>query len=89
MLVLGLLGWMIGGYLVVCISLMIHMFNAERKGYEAMKYLEENLYPVAIEILHSKSGIAALVLGLLIWPVRWIQFLIDIPNYYEAYELKH
>lgn len=89
MLLLGLVGWwMLGGYLIICASLAIHITNAERKGYEAWKYVAEHDSTVGADLIQTKSGIANVLLGLLVWPIGWVRFLISIPDRYDAYELK-
>lgn len=84
MLILLLLGWMLLGFVTIFIVLIIHLFRAEMKGYDALewwKYRNEKTF--SDDHLCFKF-----ICGLFIWPARLGQFLAEIPELYETYELK-
>lgn len=90
--VLGLLGWMISGYLVMVATITIHVFKAEAKGYAAFKYFGDHVEDVTEEVgemFQKQESFLQLVWGLIVWPVRWTSLMDEFPKLYEEYELKH
>lgn len=81
---------MFGVYLLIGIVTMyveafMHLYLAERNGYEAIKFWSEN-GPVILGSVDNLPG--QYILGVIIWPVRAIEFALATPQYYELYELK-
>ena len=83
MLILYLLGWMVLGYISVFVALMIHLLRAINNGYDPVDFW--NNY-IADFKGNTKFKAIKLIFGLIIWPVRLIQFLTWIPELYEMYD---
>lgn len=81
---------MFGVYLLIgmatlYVEAVMHLVMAEKQGYEAIKFWSEN----GSVILESDSNLPAnFLIGIIIWPVRAIQFAMGVQQYYELYDLK-
>lgn len=80
--VLLVLGYVVLGFLCIWAAAFIHLLTAEKRGYRACAYWEENIFPV---IKNEKYRTLKVIFGLIIWPVRFIQFLLSIKRLYEEY----
>ena len=83
MLILYLLGWMVLGYCTMCVALLIHLWRAIDKGYDPVDFWNDYLKEFKGE---TKFKGIKLIFGLIIWPVRVMQFLTWIPELYEMYD---
>lgn len=83
-MLLLLLGYLLLGCITIYGAVTIHLFRAYYKGYDVIKWWKENYdldNPLATN--NDKFGFA---IGLLLWPVRLVEFLSMIPDLYEQYE---
>lgn len=85
-MLLTFIGWILTG-LIGCYGVSIgHLLIAESKGYEAIKFWENNTDRILEQYDTSMSG---LIMGVLVWPIRIWRFLtVIVPYGYENYELK-
>lgn len=77
--------YLVGGFVVVYASVFIHLVRAWNKGYDVVKYWKEQELENEFE---EPMDYAKFAWGLIIWPVRLIEFLDEIPDLYEQYELR-
>lgn len=80
-----LLGWMLGGLLIMYVVVFTHLLIMERKGFAACDWWRERI-PGMLNGINYK--VIRFIFGLIIWPIRLIQFLMFIPDTYETYETK-
>jgi len=83
MLVLGFLGYLVIGYASLFVVVMIHIIKAEKAGYDCLNWWGKHTANIGNQIDDN------FIIGLIIWPVRLMQFIIDIPEYYEQYGFKY
>lgn len=89
LVLLGILGYAVIGYLAILAAVLIHVISAEKDGYEALKYWMDNLNVVNEAKCIVKNDTLRLIYGLMIWPVRLVEFWSSIPSLYEQYDLKY
>lgn len=80
--VLLILGYIVLGFLCLWTAAFIHLLIAERRGYRACDWWQENIFPQLKNVKHRTLKI---IFGLFIWPVRLIQFLLSIKRLYKEY----
>lgn len=78
---LKLIIWLLSGFVVIMVVSYVHLYDAEKRGYDAINYWCN--YSVN---MHFSP--ACFIFGLIIWPIRVAQFVIGIPDLYEVYDLK-
>lgn len=84
-MLINLILWMFIGFVAIYVAAFIHLIRAEFKGYKACEWWNIN----GKRILSETEQIEfKFVIGLVIWPVRIVQFWYVIPKLYEAYEHK-
>ena len=83
-MLLLILGYMLFGFCAILGAVTIHFFRADAKGYDVLKWWREN-YDLK-HPLSTNSDKFGFVVGLLLWPIRLVNFLNIIPNLYEQYE---
>ena len=76
--------WLVLGIASIGIAAVAHVILAEKRGYEALKFWGE----VELEKISTREVVVKIIFGLLIWPVGLINFMMDLPKYYDMYELK-
>ena len=84
MIILKLMLWMMIGFCVIYVVIIVHLVRATMKGYDAMGWWKRNSPP----LFGSSDHVSQTTLGLMIWPIRLYEFISSIPQYYEEYELK-
>lgn len=85
MIILKLLAWMIMGFITIYATVLIHFIVAERGEYDPGEWWSKH----TPELLGEMNYIwLRFIFGLIIWPIRVIQFCMSIPWLYEQYELK-
>jgi hypothetical protein len=82
---LYLLIWIVVGLIAIFATAGIHLWTAEKMGYKALEWWDNytpNLYA-------SYTGNLPLdvMIGVLIWPVRIIQFSLNLKDYFSMYDL--
>lgn len=83
MLVFGL--YLLTGLITIYVATIMHLVIAEKKGYAAVDFWYTNGKPM-LEAEDNLGG--SFMIGLIIWPVRLVQFALDTPYYYDMYEEK-
>lgn len=88
MLLLKLLGalvlWMVIGYVIITGILIIHIILANRKGYDAFRWLDDYIAWKSSLIGSRFEYVCGLIIGFLIWPVRLIIFIMrDASSIYD------
>ena len=79
--------YLFSGIISVSAAVIIHLAKAEGDGYDALNWWSEHKFDAIHE--HRTTNTLLLVLwGIIIWPVRIIQFIRGIKKYYAKYELK-
>ena len=84
MLVLGFLGYLASGFVSLWLAVVIHMIKAESAGYDCLNWWKERISAEGDNLIDE-----SFIIGMLLWPLRLTQFIIDIPNYYEEYGFKY
>lgn len=84
---LMVIGYLLSGVVAMSIAAIIHLVTAEKKGYEAIEFWYIKGAPVAFD--YCKENKHSVIFGLIIWPVRLVQFYMDTKEYYELYNLKY
>lgn len=72
------------GLVTVCATILAHILIAERRGYRAFNYWEDEVFPNI-----SKISGQQWVWSILIWPIRVFQFIVVSHVLYEAYRHKN
>ncbi len=86
--VLGLLGWMVLGFIVIWAASATHLIKATRSGYKPVEYYWEHQHSVVKGLVRNNNCIAAILWGSVIWPARLVWAINDYyPHLYEQYEL--
>lgn len=77
--------YLIVGFITVVGVLSIHLIRAELKGFAAFDWWDKHdpLYGETRE-----SFLIKFLFGMMIWPIRVIQFVMEIEDLYEAYDRK-
>lgn len=77
--------YLIVGFITVVGVLSIHLIRAELKGFAALDWWDkyDPLYGETRE-----SFLIKFLFGMMIWPIRVIQFMMEIDDLYEAYDHK-
>lgn len=83
---LYLLVWILAGYLTMFVAMYVHLVTAEGKGYKALEWWMTNL-SLMMEGDDQKYFGIKLIFGLVVWPVRFIQFTLDLGYYYSMYDV--
>lgn len=78
------IGYLLFGLLAIFGAVTIHVFRAYSKGYDVLKWWREN-YDLEHQ-LSTNSDKLGFALGLILWPVRLVEFLRNIHYLYEQYE---
>lgn len=88
MLLLYVLIYLIIGIMAISTLVIIHMVRAIRRGYNI-----ETIYTVHIELnrglwssCNKPRCIARYILGVIIWPIRCVQFLRNDEQYMNMYK---
>ena len=71
------------GVVVLYGVILAHFITSEMKGYKSIEWWTEHNSDMRKDISWQK-----VIFGLIIWPVRIIQFLLSIQKLYEAYSQK-
>lgn len=78
--------YLLTGVIAVSVMSAGHLISAELKGYEAIKWWDEN---EPFGKVWSSTSKVDLITGLLIWPVRVVYGCwVLIPEWYEQYDRK-
>ena len=80
-----LLAYLVGGYLTIFVAVLTHFIVADKQGYDVLKWWQSEL---SSGVFSNGDTVFDLIWGLFVWPVRLINFLINLPWYYEQYDLK-
>ena len=76
--------YLLTGLITIFSVSFCHLYKAEKDGYEALKWWNENSHLLAKEIT-----VKSYILGLMIWPIRLYYFTFKlVPILMEHYELK-
>ena len=76
----------IGTFLAV---VSLHLYIAERNGYEAVNWWYKRVKNISPDEYHFKSSKnLSFIFGLVIWPIKVTMFIIDMPKYYDLYDRK-
>ena len=77
--------YLIVGFITVFGVLSIHLIRAELKGFAALDWWDkyDPLYGETRE-----SFLIKFLFGIMIWPIRVMQFMMEIEDLYEAYDRK-
>jgi hypothetical protein len=86
-LLLGLILWMVIGYVAFTIAYVNHMLKAENDGYRAEEYWD-NLYVQETRNDDTSDKVFKLILGLLVWPCTIMKFNELCDEYQKYYEPK-
>lgn len=78
-----LLGYLVLGLIMIYGSAFIHIVYAEMNGYECIKWWEEHQDIIRSQINNNR---VSYVYGLIIWPIRLIQFINSMPELYDQYD---
>lgn len=78
MIILHLFVYILIGFVSTFVAALIHVIKAMKMGYNVIEYWND--HPV------SSGCWPHIVVGLLIWPIRLIQFIMSIDDLYIAYE---
>ena len=78
------LGYLLLGWIVIYMTAAVHLMKAEFKGYAALEWWDEYHQREVYDVYYMMD----FIVGSFIWPMRFVQFLAEIPWYYEQYELK-
>ena len=83
---LKLIVYLIVGYVTIFCAMLIHLIRAESKGYAAIDWWDKN-NPIQ---MYDATGTTVIrfLFGIMIWPIRVIQFLTSISDLYELYDHK-
>lgn len=73
---------MLLGLVVIFVAALIHIIKAHTNGYRVLEWWENRHEPI-----RDLYDVIMIIFGLIIWPIRFTQFLLDIPWLYEQYEL--
>lgn len=85
MILVYLLGWCILGYISLFVIVCTHMVKSYMKGYDSMKWWEKHTADFKKNTNHK---MVRFICGLILWPMRLIEFVNCIPKLYEQYELR-
>lgn len=86
-----LLGYLVIGLLSVYGAALIHLVKAEMKGYAALDFWVKHSEGLKKHSEGLKAAVTShyVVLGLMIWPERLVNFVCNLaPEWYELYDLK-
>lgn len=83
---LYLLVWILIGAFMMWLAAFIHLKTAEQKGYKALEWWFNNINQLLDDDDQKYFGIR-FGFGLVIWPVRFIQFTLDLKYYYSVYDV--
>lgn len=70
------------GIVALFLASCIHIFKALRMGYS----IETIRSVLDLDSVYERTNIARIILGLLIWPIRLIQFIMAQEDYFMLYE---
>lgn len=76
--------YFIVGIVMIFGTATIHVIRAMCKGYLVVEYWEEHM-----DEFHAGATKLDYVIGLIVWPIRYIRFLCYIPELYKQYELNN
>ena len=82
---LEIIVYLITGFAALYLVAKVHIVRGEMKGYDVIGYWKRILKKISYNNGHN---IMLLVLGVIIWPVRIIQFLLNEEEYFELYTTK-
>lgn len=74
------LDYVVIGFVTVCAVVLMHILRAERRGYRAFNYWEDEVFPNM-----SRISSRQWVWSITIWPIRVWQFIAISHVLYEAY----
>lgn len=80
-------GYLLLGCIAMYVAAFIHLWNAEKKGYDALYYWRYEGSSITCDYI--KNSKHEVIFGIIIWPVRLVQFYMDMDKYYELYGLKY
>lgn len=86
MLIVGFLAYILIGVVAIYVAMLAHLISAEMKGYDAIDWWYYRADSIRKEIRNNHKH--NVIFGIIIWPVRIVQFKIIIAEYYDLYELK-
>lgn len=79
--------WMLVGLLVIMGCVTIHVIDALKRGYSIETVSElSNLTSASMEGWSKTHIFIAFMWGLLIWPIRLIEFTMQLEDIYEMYD---
>lgn len=81
-----ILWYFLGGFALMYLAAFLHLVSAEKRGYDAINWWNDN-GPLVMESIFESHKLA-FVIGLCIWPIRLMQFIMNEPEYYELYPMK-
>ena len=82
---LKLFVYLIVGFITMFGVTLIHVIRAELKGFAAFDWWDKHNPPYRETI---ESSLIKFLFGMMIWPIRVIQFMMGIEDLYEAYDQK-
>jgi hypothetical protein len=79
--------YLIIGFATTYVFVVVHLIQAEAKGYNAISWwIESNQTVFSAE---RKTIVPNFMMGIIIWPVRLAEFIAQIPDLYDSYESKY
>lgn len=85
MLLVLLLGWMILGFISIYGVAFIHIFKSYMKGYNSIEWWQNHSTDLFKD---GPNDMIRMLYRLIVWPIRLMEFIDQIPYLYEQYELQ-
>lgn len=77
--------WIVIGLANVIVASIIHLIVSYKKGYDVLGWWNKHSSKIFSNAKHLKLQF---VIGLIIWPIRLVEFVRSIPGLYEQYNLR-
>ena len=78
MFILGILGYLVIGFVAIYATAVIHVIRAESLGYNCAEWWIDFMQEFEDDVTAIKY-----IIGLIIWPLRLAEFIIYIPEFYK------
>ena len=87
-MLIAILMYLLIGFGTLYAVILLHLIKAEKEGYAAFEWWHRRNENMSPDFYIANSEKLSFVLGMIIWPIKVTNFIINIPNYYEQYDRK-